>query len=42
MSDEITLHTSEEIAEGIKPTAIGIENVAKAYDRYINKNELEK
>ena len=35
-------HTAEEVAEGVKPTFIGIDGVSKAYNRYINKEELEK
>jgi len=43
MSNDAHLHTAEEVAEGIKPTFIGIDEVAKSYDRYINKDkELEK
>ena len=42
MSEGTIVHTAEEIKEGIKPTFIGIDTVSKFYDRYINKDELEK
>ena len=35
-------HTAEEIAEGIEPTFTGIDEVGKVYDRYIDRQELEK
>ena len=40
MIEEKSLHTAEETKKGIKPTLIGIEEVAKAYERYRGREEI--